>query len=216
MINRSFAILGALLVAVACGGGSGSTPTSQGPTASSVAVQSGDLPGGMVKCDLSGDIDSFLAKEKTLDPTTYKSTSADWTALKNGGATAASTAFYADSAAHCTAIKSSGYDIGTASYKLVVNFVTQFKDESSSTKAYTSNSIFGFSTTQLKSGGLGLTEGTATGLTANSLVISAPISNQSFYIALWQSKKFVVILAILNVDATASKKIATQENGRIK
>lgn len=170
----------------------------------------------MVKCDLTGDIDSFLAKEKNQDQNTYKSASADWTALKSGGATAASTAFYADSAAHCTAIKGSGYDIGTATYKLVVNFVTQFKDEKSATDAYTGDSIFGFSKTELGSGGLGLTEGTATGLTANSLVISAPISNQFFYIAMWQNKKFVVILAILNVDATASKKVATRENGRIK
>lgn len=170
----------------------------------------------MVKCDLSGDIDSFLAREKNQDQNTYMSTSADWTALKNGGATAAYTAFYSDSTAHCTAIKGSGYDIGTANYKLVVNFVTQFKDEKSATDAFTGDSIFGFSKTELRSGGIGLTEGTATGLTANSLVISAPISNQFFYIAMWQNKKFVVILAILNVDATASKKVATQENGRIK
>jgi hypothetical protein len=213
MINRALAILGSLLIAISCGGASGA---SQGPTASSVAVQSADLPAGMVRCDLSGDIDSFLAKEKNQDQNTYQSTSTDWTALKTGGATAASTAFYADSAAHCTAIKSSGYDIGTASYKLAVNFVTQFKDENSATNAYANDSIFGFKTTQLRTGGLGLVEGTATGLTANSLVISAPISNQYFYIAMWQNKTFVVILAILNVDATASKKVATQENGRIK
>ena len=179
-------------------------------------MQSSDLPAGMVRCDLSGDIDSFLAKEKTQDQSTYESTSTDWTTLKNDGATAASTSFYADNAAHCTAIKSSGYDIGTASYKLAVNFVTQFKDEKSATNAYTNDSIFGFQTSQLRTGGLGLTEGAATGLTANSIVISAPISNQSFYIAMWQSKTFVVILAILNVDTTASKKVATLENGRIK
>ncbi len=179
-------------------------------------MQSADLPVGMVRCDLSGDIDSFIAKEKNQDQNTYKSTSADWTALKNGGATAASTAFYADNTAHCTAIKSNGYDIGTANYKLAVNFVTQFKDEKSATNAYTNDSIFGFQTAQLRTGGVGLTEGTATGLTANSLVISAPISNQYFYIAMWQNKTFVVILAILNVDATASKKVASRENGRIK
>ncbi|HUY73011.1 MAG TPA: hypothetical protein VMW11_00700 [Candidatus Dormibacteraeota bacterium] len=215
MINRSLAIVVGLVLGAACGG-SGNASGANGPTASSVAVQSSDLPAGMVRCDLSGDIDSFLAKEKTQDQSTYESTSTDWTTLKNDGATAASTSFYADNAAHCTAIKSSGYDIGTASYKLAVNFVTQFKDEKSATNAYTNDSIFGFQTSQLRTGGLGLTEGAATGLTANSIVISAPISNQSFYIAMWQSKTFVVILAILNVDTTASKKVATLENGRIK
>lgn len=215
MIIRSLAIVMALLVVAACGG-SGTTTGSTGPTASSVAVKSSDLPAGMVRCDLTGDIDSFLAKEKSQDQSTYQSTSADWTALKSGGATAASTSFYADNVAHCTAIKRSGYDIGTASYKLAVNFVTQFKDEASATNAYINDSIFGFKTTDLRSGSLGLTQGTATGLTANSIAISAPISNQYFYVAMWQNKTFVVILAILNVDATASKKVATQENGRIK
>ncbi|HVC75182.1 MAG TPA: hypothetical protein VND96_01565, partial [Candidatus Micrarchaeaceae archaeon] len=202
MIKRALAIVVWLVVAAACGGSGTSAVT--GPTASSVAVQSSDLPAGMVRCDLSGDIDSFLAKEKNQDQSTYQSTSTDWAALKNGGATAASTSFYADNSAHCTAIKSSGYDIGTASYKLAVNFVTQFKDEKSATSAYTNDSIFGFKTSQLRTGGLGLAEGSATGLTANSIVISAPISNQYFYIAMWQNKTFVVILAILNVDATAS------------
>ncbi|HSP09055.1 MAG TPA: hypothetical protein VLU92_05615 [Candidatus Dormibacteraeota bacterium] len=215
MIKRLVAIVMAVLVAAACGG-PGSTSGAKGPTASSVAVQSSDLPAGMVKCDLSGDIDSFLSKEKNQDQGTYKSTSTDWEALKNGGATAGFTSFYADNAAHCTAIKSSGYDIGTASYKLAVNFVTQFKDEKSAANAYANDSIFGFKTSQLRTGGLGLTEGTATGLTASSIVISAPISNQYFYIAMWQNKTFVVILAILNVDAAASKKVAALENGRIK
>jgi hypothetical protein len=214
MIHRSVAILGALLMAVACG--VGSTSPSQGPTASSVAVQPGDLPTGMVKCDLSGDIDSFLAKEKTQDPATYKSTSDEWTSAKSNGATAAYTAFYADNANHCTAIKSNGAGIGTASYKLVVNFVIQFKDEASAAKGYTSESIFGFSTSQLKSGGVPVVEGTQTGLTANSLVLSASLSNQSFYVAVWQNKTFMVILAVLNVDSTASKKVATAENSRIK
>lgn len=215
MVKRSLAIATVLLLAAACGG-SGNGSGAKGPTASSVAVQPSDLPAGMVKCDLSGSIDSFLAKEKSQDPSTYKSTDTDWTALKNDGATAAATAFYADNTAHCTAIKSSGYDIGTASYKLAVNFVTQFKDEKSATNAYANDSIFGFKTSQLRAGGMGLTEGTATGLSANSIVISAPISNQYFYIAMWQNKTFVVILAILNLDAAASKKVATLENARIK
>src|SRR5512135_3354922 len=97
MIKRSLAITAALLLAAGCGG-SGNASGAKGPTASSVAVQPADLPAGMVKCDLSGSIDSFLAKEKSQDPSTYKSTNTDWTALKNDGATAGATAFYADNA----------------------------------------------------------------------------------------------------------------------
>jgi hypothetical protein len=40
--------------------------------------------------------------------------------------------------------------------------------------------------------------------------------NQTYYIAVWQNKTFMVILAVLNIDETASKKVATSENGRIK
>jgi len=214
MLQRSIAGLALIVMAVACGGSpSGSA---SGPTASSVSVQQGDLPSGMNKCDLSGDIDSFLNKSKTKDPNTYTSTKSEWDAAKQQGATAAYAAFFADSTAHCTSIESNSSDISTATYKLVVNFVIQFKDEASASKGYTSESIFGFSASSLKSGGAPVVEGTATGLTANSIVLSISISNQSFYVAVWQNKAFMVILAVLNIDTATSKKVAVAENSRIK
>lgn len=214
MLQRSIAGLALIVMAVACGG-SPSGPAF-GPTASSVSVQQGDLPSGMNKCDLSGDIDSFLNKSKTKDPNTYTSTKSEWDAAKQQGATAAYAAFFADSTAHCTSIESNSSDISTATYKLVVNFVIQFKDEASASKGYTSESIFGFSASSLKSGGAPVVEGTATGLTANSIVLSISISNQSFYVAVWQNKAFMVILAVLNIDTATSKKVAVAENSRIK
>lgn len=219
MITKVLAMAAALLAVAACGG---SLPgQSAAATASSVAVQQGDVPSGMVRCDISGDVDAYLAKVKTLDPNTYTSISTEWADAKKLGATAAEIAFYSDSASHCSAIKTSGAGISAASYKLVVNFVVQFKDEAGATKAYTTGSIFGFSTTDLRTtattaGAAGqLAEGTKSGLTANSLTFYAPVAGQSYYIAVWQNKSFMVILAVLNVDATASKKIATSENGRI-
>ena len=199
---------------VACGG---SSPVlSSGPTAASIAVQAADLPSDMHKCDLSGDIDSFLNKSKTKDPNTYTSTKSEWDSAKQKGATAAYTAFYTDSTAHCTSIESNTSDISSATYKLVVNFVIQFKDEASASKGYTSESIFGFSASSLKSGGAPVVEGTATGLTKNSIVLSISISNQAFYVAVWQNKTFMVILAILNIDTATCKKVAQAENARIK
>ena len=199
---------------VACGGSS--SVVSSGPTAASVAVQPADLPSDMHKCDLSGDIDSFLNKSKTKDPNTYTSTKSEWDSAKQKGATAAYTAFYTDSTAHCTSIESNTSDISSATYKLVVNFVIQFKDEASASKGYTSESIFGFSASSLKSGGAPIVEGTATGLTKNSIVLSISISNQAFYVAVWQNKTFMVILAILNIDTATCKKVAQAENARIK
>ena len=122
----------------------------------------------------------------------------------------------ADSTAHCATIESNTSDISSATYKLVVNFVIQFKDEASANKGYTSESIFGFSASSLKSGGAPVVEGTATGLTKNSIVLSISVSNQSFYVAVWQNKTFMVILAILNIDTPTSKKVAQAENARIK
>jgi len=203
-----------MVMVFACGG----TPsaTSSGPTASSVSVQPGDLPTDMHKCDLSGDIDSFLNKSKTKDPNTYTSTKSEWDAAQKQGATAAYAAFFADSTAHCTSIESNSSDISTATYKLVVNFVIQFKDEASASKGYTSESVFGFSASSLKSGGAPIVEGTKTGLTPNSIVLSISVSNQSFYVAVWQNKAFMVILAILNIDTATGKKVAVAENSRIK
>jgi hypothetical protein len=214
MLRRSIAGFAVIVVVFACGGTPAST--SSGPTASSVSVQSGDLPSGMRKCDLSGDIDSFLNKSKSKDPNTYTSTKSEWDAAQKQGATSAYVAFYSDSTANCTSIESNSSDISTATYKLVVNFVIQFKDEASASKGYTSESIFGFSASALKSGGAPVVEGTKTGLTANSIVLSVSISTQSFYVAVWQNKAFMVILAILNIDTAASKKAALASNSRIK
>ena len=214
MLQRSLSCVAVLVMVVACGGTPSSTAS--GPTASSVAVQSKDLPSDMRKCDLSGDIDSFLSKSKTKDPTTYTSTKSEWDAAKQQGATAAYAAFYSDTTAHCTTLQSNSSDISTATYKLVVNFVIQFKDEASASKGYTSESIFGFSASSLKSGGAPVVEGTKTGLTANSIVLNISVASQSFYVAVWQNKAFMVILAMLNIDTATSQKVAVAENSRIK
>jgi hypothetical protein len=214
MLQRSLAGLVAMLMLVACGGGTSGAQS--GPTAATIAVQPGDLPPDMHKCDLSGDIDSFLNKSKAKDPNTYTSTKAEWDSAKQKGATAAYTAFYTDSTAHCATVESNTSDITGATYKLVVNFVIQFKDEASASKGYTTESIFGFSAASLKSGGAPAVEGTKTGLTANSIVLSVVISTQSIYFAVWQNKVFMVILAILNIDTATCKKAAQSENSRIK
>ena len=199
------------LSVVACGG---SPSGGQGTTVGGVAVQPGDLPSGMVRCNLSGNIDDFIKAEQGPDPTTAKSVSGYWADAKTSGASAAYAAIYSDSQTRCAAIKDPSTDVGTATYKLVVNFVVQFKDEKTAADAYTNKSIFGFSRSQLRSAPA--IEGTKTGLTANSIVLNQSIASQSFYIAEWQNKAFMVILAVLNIDPEASKKVSTSENSRIK
>ena len=169
----------------------------------------------MHKCDLSGDIDSFLSKVKTTSPATYKSTSDEWTAAKKQGATAAEIVFFTDSTANCKAVQASTSQIASATYKLVVNFVVQFKDEASAAKGYTTAGILGFDQSQLVTAGSAATVGTKTGLGPNSVVLSVAIATQAFYIAVWQHKAFLIILAILNIDNNTSQKAAVAVNGRI-
>ena len=205
-------LLVAVLALVACGGSNAPT----GPTAASVAAQPGDLPKGMTQCDLTGDINSFATKEQTPDPQAAKTISDDWQQAKKDGATEAYAALYTDSKAHCNAIKGSGVDLGAATYKLVVNFVVEYKDETSAVAVYKGQqSILGFNPNELRTGSGGVVEGTQTGLTENSIALTQPAGNQLFYIAIWQNHMFVVILAILNVDANAAKRVAVRENSRI-
>ncbi|HVH63382.1 MAG TPA: hypothetical protein VNA65_07265 [Candidatus Dormibacteraeota bacterium] len=213
MIKRPLISIVVLIATVACGGSASAPP---GPTVASVSVQQSDLPSGMVQCGLTGDIQHFISAEQTPDPTTSKSMTSYWQDAQKSGATHAFTAIYADSATNCSALKSPNSDISTATYKLVVNFTVQYKDAKSAASAYTSGNVFGFSPAQLKTGGASVLEGTQTGLTANSIVLNTTIPPQSFYIAEWQNKTFLVILAILNVDAGTSKSVALAQNGRIK
>ncbi len=209
MLKVCVLVVAGTLLAVACGGSNGGP----GTTVSTVAVQPADLPTGMLRCSLSGNIEDFIKAEQSPDPNTSKSVSGYWQDAQKSGK-AAYAAIYTDSQARCAAIKDPSTDVGTATYKLVVNFVVQFKDEKTAADAYTNKSIFGFSPSQLRSAPT--IEGAKTGLTANSIVLNQSIASQSFYIAEWQNKAFMVILAVLNIDPEASKKVSTLENGRIK
>jgi hypothetical protein len=205
-------VLAILIVIVGACGGSSTAPS--GPSASSVSVQQSDVPKGMVRCDVSGDIAGFIQKEQSQDPGTAHATSAQWTDAQAHGAMAAYAALYTDSSANCSAIKSSATDISAATYKLVVNIVVQYKSEKAATDAFTNESVFGFTPSTL--GGGAALRGSGTGLSANSVSMSESFGNQAFYIAFWQNKAFVAILVVVNIDAGASKKIAMSENGRIK
>jgi hypothetical protein len=211
-MTRSLTALVALLMVAACGASPTSIPA---PTASSVSVQPSDLPSGMHRCDLSGDINTYLNNLKTADPSTYASTSSQWAAAQKNGATTAQIVFYTDSVANCASVASKVSNINAAAYKVVVNFVVQFKDEASAATGYTNGKIFGIDQSTLKTGGAPVVEGTQTGLGANSIVLSATIANQAFYIAVWQNKAFMAILGIINVDTATGQKVAAAENKRI-
>jgi hypothetical protein len=204
-------VLAALLMVAACGG----SPTPEGSSVSAISVQPGDLPGGMQRCALSGDINTFLNNIKTKEPAIYTNIKAQWEAAQSKGATAAQAVFYTDSVADCAKVNSDVSGVYTAAYPVVVNYVFEFKDEATAATAYTSGSIFGTDPSKLTATGAPATQGTKTGLGANSAVVSTTIANQSFYIAVWQKKEFMVILGIINLDTAAGQKAADAENRRI-
>ncbi len=211
---RKLIAVAAVLMLVACT--KSTSAAALGP--SDIAVGSSDLPKALMRCDGSGDIDTFLSAIQTKDPNTYKSTKAEWDDAKSHGATAAVVVFYADSKDHCASIQNSkNNDLGSATFPLVINFVIQFKDEATAQSGYTNESIFGFSeSTLVTEGGSGVIKGQDTGLTKNSVALTVAIGAQSFYFAVWQNKAFMVILGVLNIDIAQAKKTATTENGRIK
>ena len=203
-----------LIAMVTACGGSSSAPS--GPSASSVSVQQSDVPNGMVRCDVSGDIQSFIRNEQSPDPSTSRSASNEWSTAQKNGAVAAYAVIYADTKSHCSEFANGRNDPAAVPYRLVINFVIQFKDAKSATSTYTNDSIFGVTASSLAASGSASIQGSKTGLGANSVVVSQAISNQTFFIALWQNKAFDVFLAVLNVDPAAAKKISTSENNRIK
>jgi hypothetical protein len=170
----------------------------------------------MHRCSISGDINTYLENLKTKDPATYTSTKSQWTDAQAKGATATQVTFYTDSEANCANVASTVSSISSATYKLVVNFVVQFKDETSAASGYTSGQIFGIDRSMLKANGAPVTEGTKTGLGPNSITLSTSILAQSFYIAAWQNKAFMVILGIINFDSATGQSVADAENKRIK
>ena len=209
---RSLTSLVALLMLIGCASQPGATV----PTAASVSVQPGDLPSGMHRCAISGDINTYLENLKAKDPATYTSTKAQWADAQTKGATATQVTFYTDSEANCASVASTVSNISAATYKLVVNFVVQFKDETTAASGYTNGQIFGIDRAMLKANGAPVTEGSKTGLGPNSIALSTTILAQSFYIAVWQNKAFMVILGIINFDSTTGQKVSDAENKRIK
>jgi hypothetical protein len=213
MEMRSISLMGlvAALAAVACGAGS---VTLLPATASSVSLTSGDIPKGLVECDGSGDIDTFLGKIKTSDPNSYQTNKDEWAQTKKDGAVKGSVVLGAESKAVCTQLESSSSNSGST--KELASFVIQFKDVASATKAYASDApILGFKPSDLTSGS-GAVKGTKTGLGANSTVEAASLNGESVYVAVWQNKAFYILYLAINIDDATSKKLVTAINGRVK
>jgi len=207
-------VVGLLLVA-ACGP---TNVTILASTPSSVSVQSSDVPKGLTKCSQSGDVNKYLNELKASDPTSYDSTKAEWDQAKKDGATGAEFTFYASSQNDCSSLLKGSSGSAPSTAKVIGSVVIQFKDAASASKASTTESILGFDRASLRqaaAAGFTVTEGTKTGLGANSIVVSGSFGGTTLFVAAWSNKAFYLVVIGENEDATSMGHVATAANGRV-
>ncbi len=182
------------------------------PSAQNVAQNSSDFP-GLSKCPESGSYDDYLKQEQTKAPDQYQSDKTTWDDLKASGANDSYVAVYAASASDC-----SQFAAGTPSGKVAYVYAIRFKDSSSASASYKASAkdfhLDSSQVTQLQAAGATVTQGTATGLGDNSIVLSIDIAGVAVYVALWQNKGFEVATVAFN-EATDAPIAATKINGRI-
>jgi hypothetical protein len=206
----------AAVMAVSCGGGSGSGPLGVAgpPSAQSVAESSSDFP-GMQKCPETGSYDNYLKQEQSKAPDQYTTDSKDWTDLKAAGANDGYVAAYAENSSDCAQFGS-----GTPSGKYAGIFAFRFKDSTSAAASYkTQAASFHLSDTDItniQTAGGTVKQGATTGLGPNSIAVSFSLQGTTFYVALWQNKEFEIAMLLYNLPESEGPSTATKVNARVK
>lgn len=205
-------IAAALVLLAACGGGGSSSGTQGPPPAKSVAHNSSDFSGEQL-CPESGSYTSYLAMEQTKAPTRYSTDKKAWDDLTAAGVNDSYVAVYADTPSSC------GQFGSTTTGKVARVYAFRFKDSASAAATYT-NQQSGFplsasTIATLKTAGANVGQGAATGMGANSIVVTFTGAGVSLYIAEWQDKEFVLALLIFDLPSIDGKTVATKINGRI-
>jgi hypothetical protein len=208
---RAFAAISALLlVACATPGGAGQ----QEATAKDVAADSQDFP-GMQACPESGTWDQYLAALQKSDPNSYESEKQDWDDLKAAGATDGYVASYAEKPSECGRLTGNMETTGKAAYVFAVHFKDENGAKSSYKKSADTFHVSDSDVNNIKAVGGTVTEGSATGLGDNSIVVSASVAGFGLYISLWQKKKFLAAVIGLNLSAADGKAATQRVDGRI-
>lgn len=209
-----------LLVAVsalalaACGGGSGPSIGVSGPPSAQTVASNGSDFNGLQKCPESGSWDTYLKAEQTKDPTQYQTDKSDWDSMKSAGANDSYIAVYAANTSDC-----GQFGGGNPTGKVAYVFAIRFKDSSSASSNFKSNSksfhLSDSDVSNLKAAGGTVQQGSATGLGDNSIVVSIDFAGSSVYIAFWQKKEFEVAEITFDVPSADSAAVTTKINNRI-
>ena len=203
MTGRLAALALVAVLAAACG-----SPIAQAAaTPQEVALQSGDLPSGMIVCGLSGDVDNFL-KGAPSDNAYASDLQQQWSVMKAQGAQQGYVRVFAGSKDQCTSAFTAQSLTGV---KWAASMVVQFKTSRVAAKAYT----------QAQAGAAeiaaapGAEVGSSTGLGSNSLTFGDTSGSQSIFFGYWQGGRFLIVMLTLNVPESKSRQAARNVNSRI-
>lgn len=212
-MRRLLVLLCAAPILAACGGSNPSGAQAP-PSAQSVASSSSDFK-GVQQCPETGSEDSYLTAEKTKAPDQYAKDSKDWTDLKASGANDGYVAVYADKTSDC-----SQFGSGTPTGKAGTVIAFRFKDSASAAASFKSQtssfSLSDANVATIKAAGGTVEQGTATGMGANSILVTIAVGTTTIYVAVWQNKEFIAAILVYNLPLTDGAAVATKVNGRIR
>jgi len=208
-------VLTSVLLLAACGGSSGGgCAVQQKTSAETVGSSSSDFP-SLQKCPESGTWDHYLTAEQAKNPSQYSTDKSDLDTLKAAGADDTYVAVYADSASGC-----GNFGADTPTGKIADVYAIRFKDSSAAAANYKTNlkdfHLSDSELTNIKAAGGTVTQGAASGLGDNSVVVSFAIAGVSFYVAFWQKNQFEVALLSFNEPEATNKTATTNISGRRK
>ncbi len=158
-------------------------------SAQSIALQPGDVF-GLQRCDGSGDVQTVIRRQKSVDQAAYYENATAWEQWKTQGATEAYFAAYGRTSSDCDALTAIG--TGAPSGGLIAGLVVKFKDQAIAVRTYRADStLLGFGPKDITFiqlvGGTVMT-GSETGLGPQSVIGSGSVGDTTYYFAFWQNK----------------------------
>ena len=176
-------------------------------TPQNVALQAADLPNGMTRCGMSGDIDRFLTQAPPGNQ--YAANMAElWLGVRKLGAQGGYVQVFAGSNDQCVTPFTSASLTGV---RWIANMVVEFKTDKAAGKAYRDASAGA----QQIASQPGSEQGSGTGLGNDSLTFGNSEGDLSEFFAYWHHGKFLVQLLAVGLGEQRSHQAARKVDGRI-
>ncbi len=183
-----------------------------------IAVQQSDLPSPSIRCDFSGDVQTYIQRLKDAGSGSYESVAQTWLQLQEKGATAGYMVFWGDAQPACDSIISSSNTMdhsgGNMHPSLTFSLVVRYQTPENAEAAYSAD-IFG-QTKLTPTPTFEVTTGAETGLGPNSVVGFTRTAPIPLHQAIWQNSTVTVFYGSENIPLDKSKQVTESVNRRIK